>query len=478
MSRIFSCRWGLTLVAIGLICSPAWAQEPSGRLSLAALDRDFVLEQRVEELEAEWAQRFEELERELARLRAGEEASREREELILERLPAVDGDQPVEETTQPPLPADKAEALPPPAPEKKDDKKGIATLTPLSGDCGSITFKPGLRVQSRYLYDDFTGNNDFFIRRFRLKCSGNAFEIANYGLELKIDSTGKIDTNPTPPAIVENAWLDFPLLKDAAYLRVGLYDAPFSRNALTSDSKLLLMDRSLIKEELTTVGITDNTIGLLLHGRPCGGYVEYGVGIFDDVAFERFGTVVTRNSNDLMPMGRVVWHLLDPATPADGYADERESYVGKGSRLDIGANAAYLSNCTDGVNEFDLHAWGVDLFYNSGPWVFTAEYDHGLEDMSGGATDLDIDGFYVQAGYLFCWCKTVCCPCDPVLELAARYQELDPLSSDNRLKWTSLGLNLYIRDHNLKIQTDYTFKDEEALAVDNNVFQLQLQLDY
>ena len=41
-----------------------------------------------------------------------------------------------------------------------------------------------------------------------------------------------------------------------------------------------------------------------------------------------------------------------------------------------------------------------------------------------------------------------------------------------------LRRNLYIRDDNLKIQTDYTFKREGGTELDNDVFQMQLQLDY
>ena len=81
------------------------------------------------------------------------------------------------------------------------------------------------------------------------------------------------------------------------------------------------------------------------------------------------------------------------------------------------------------------------------------------------------DGWYVQAGLLlFCG-----------IEIAGRYQELDVDNtvSDDGLRWTSIGLNKYIRDHNLKIQSDYTFKREQGSnEIDNDVFQVQLQLDY
>jgi phosphate-selective porin len=331
---------------------------------------------------------------------------------------------------------------------------------------GDITFTPGLRLQSRYTYDDENGNHDIFIRRTRLKAKGEAFDVARYYAEIKIDSVGRFEKDPK--AQVENAWLDFTVMPELA-LRVGLYDVPFSRNALTSDSKQLLMDRSLIKGALADLGLADNTIGVLGHGRPFGGHFEYSVGIFDNEKFEKSGTTATKQSDKLMPAGRIVFHLLDPAKPL-GYADYRGSYLGQGQRLSIGANSGYLSKARDGVNEFDLFGWGVDLFFNTGSFTLEAEYDRFMEDMSGGNPDIEGDGWYVQAGYLL----------RPAIELAARYQELDAdrSVSDNRLQWTSVGLNIYIREHNLKIQTDYTFKREQGSDVENDMFQIQLQLDY
>jgi hypothetical protein len=365
---------------------------------------------------------------------------------------------------EPPAEEDEKPAVP-------DLAKGILIMT----NDGDLTFKPGVRIQPRYMYEQGNDNHDFLIRRFRLKGGGNAFDVAKYGVELKIDSEGRFAA--TPSARVENAWLDFPVETDLMYLRVGLYDIPFSRDALTSDSKLLFMDRSLIKEELTGVGFADNTIGVMLHGRPDCGRYEYMFGVFDSVVYERFGVAGTRESDDLMPGGRFVVSLLDPQSTLDGYADYLGSYLGKGQRLDIGINAVHLSDALDAATTLDLSAWGVDLFYNTGPYTFQTEYDQILENVDGGV-DIFADGWYVQGGYLFN-------PCDPCLEFALRYQELDPLVGDT-LQWTSVGFNWYIREHNLKVQTDYTFRSDTVGTVipggiglfDEDVFQIQLQLDF
>ena len=268
----------------------------------------------------------------------------------------------------PPAAAVPAPVPAPPVAEAKPAEKPLLTwqVTP------DITFKPGLRLQTRYEYNTGSNNNDISIARFRLKASGEVYEIAKYNLEMKIDNTGRSGANPS--AAVENGWLDF-VYSDALVGRAGLYDVPFSRDALTSDSKLLLIDRSLIKDALTSFGLADNGIGVMARGRPFGGRFEYMVGAFNNDRFDGFRTSSSRRSNLVMPMGRVAVDLLDPAPPF-GYGDYRASYVGKGQRLSIGANGGWLGNAKIGTTQdFDIFAWGVDLFFNQGPWTFQAEYD-------------------------------------------------------------------------------------------------------
>jgi hypothetical protein len=364
-----------------------------------------------------------------------------------------------------------------------DLAKGIL----IASNEGDLTFKPGLRIQPRYMYDSGNGNNDFFIRRFRLKAGGSAYDLAKYGLELKIDNEGRFAA--TPSARAENAWLDFPVVTDLMYLRAGLYDLPFSRDALTSDSKLLFMDRSLIKEQLSAVGMADNTYGLMLHGRPHCAHYEYCIGIFDNDQYERFGIAGVRESDELMPAGRFVISLLDPLPSLDGYGDYLQSYIGKGQRLEIGTNFAHLGDAVDTGVVQDLTAWGVDVFANSGPYTFQAEYDMINDNVVGGG-DVVSDGWYAQAGYLFHYD-----PCDPcAAEFCVRYESLDPLlfaagvpDNGEQLEWVRVGFNFYIREHNLKIQTDYCFRSGNDLTAplvgglglfDEDVFEVQLQLDF
>lgn len=339
-----------------------------------------------------------------------------------------------------------------------DLSKGVSVLSPSKG----LTLQLGLRVQPRYIYDEETNNNDMMIRRTRLKAKGDAYEKVKYYLEWKIDNVGQ--EGKTATAKVEGAFIEY-LYNPFLNIRAGIYDAPFSRDALTSDAKLLLMDRSLIYEELLRHGLADNTYGLLLYGRPYDGFIEYSFGLFDSDVYDN-------NTNELMWGGRFVINLFD--RPKVGYADYMGSYIGEGKRLSIGANYERLANITVSGNEFDLSAWGMDIFGNYGRFTLQSEYDRFEKDF---VTQGDVKGYgwYVQGGYLL--------PLEyrgTRFEIALRYQLLEPdtRTSGDKKRWTALGLNSYLNGHNLKLQMDYTFKDEEGQGVDNNTFMLQGQIEF
>jgi hypothetical protein len=363
-----------------------------------------------------------------------------------------------------------------------------------------ITFKPGFRLQGQYRYGGVVSDHLFRIRRFRMKGSGKLFGIAKYGAELRVDGTGStripgLAGVPINNIGVENGWVEFTKLQDVK-ARFGLYDIPFSRSNLTSDSKLLFQDRSIIRSLLSGVGLSDNTIGALFHGRPFNGKLEYATGVFQNDNFKQLPTT----------SARLVLNLLDPPKQG-GYADYRGSYIGQGRRLAISANGAYTPNVTDlnpnlpggatpaGTN-YDLYAFGSDIFFNTGPFTVQAEYNWFKKDTGStgpaGAADYVTQGGYVQAGLLlgplFGIQEGASASFLNSIELAARYQDVDDETpavfgvggaARGRAQWTSVGLNYYIRSHNLKVQTDYTFRDSTFFGEgDRHVFQLQLQLDF
>ena len=335
---------------------------------------------------------------------------------------------------------------------------------------GDITFTPGLRIQPKYEFNGVDNNHDFYIARVRLKGKGNIYATAAYYFEIKLDNMGRF--NRTTTAQVENAWLDFPI-EQTFHIRTGFFDIPFSRNALTSDSKLLLIDRSMIKDALTSLGFADNTIGVFVHGRPLNGHFSYATGVFDNLNFEAANpnpAITTMKANGFMTSARFAYDFFDPA-PAGGYGDYQGSYIGKGHRLTIGTNAAFLPKAQINATEFDIFAWGADVFFNTGPFSAEAEYDLFNQNMKTATiSDINGSGWYIQGGYLI----------NSKIEIASRYQEVDPNTniSNDKTKAVTLGANYYLHSHSLKIQTDYSFKIEEGADLSNDVFQIQLQFDF
>ena len=132
--------------------------------------------------------------------------------------------------------------------------------------------------------------------------------------------------------------------------------SPSLETHLTSDSKLLFMNRSLIKSALTAVGFADNTIGALFHEVVLDGRFSYGVGIFQNDRFKKVPTVA----------GRFVVHLLDPGKTQrsrGSYANYRGSYIGEGQRLELGVNTGFtpgasIVSTTAPDAEFDVHGRG------------------------------------------------------------------------------------------------------------------------
>lgn len=338
---------------------------------------------------------------------------------------------------------------------------------------GKLTFIPGVRMQIRYENNQMDHNNDFYIKRLRFKGKGNIYGIAAYNLELKVDGTGQF--NKAPAMLLEHAWLTFPLIENDMTLRIGLEDDVFSRNALTSDSKLLLMDRSQIKEALTNLGVTDNTIGALIYGRPFNGHVTYSAGIFDNLGFNNVNlnapTALVRKADGAMWVARVAVDALEPANPNGSYDDYHASYLDGKTRLTIATNIAYASNVEFGDKIFNLTAYGVDAFFGAGPVSLEAEYNTYNEHLTNnGQGEIKGKGYYVQGGVLV----------TPKLEFALRYQEADVDNTifPDKLMWTSIGCNYYFRNHDFKLQTEYTIRKEATTPINNDVFVVQLQLSF
>ena len=111
--------------------------------------------------------------------------------------------------------------------------------------------------------------------------------------------------------------------------------------------------------------------------------------------------------------------------------------------------------------------------------------------MIGAMPDVVTKGGYVQAAVMLNSAieRVRSSSWIPPMELAVRYQDVDNggelanidlglvVADTGRIQVAEVGMNFYIRDHNLKVQTNYSYVNLEGGRT-SNLSQLQLQLDF
>jgi len=155
-----------------------------------------------------------------------------------------------------------------------------------------FTLGIGLRLQPRLELENEVGpkgtdwRRDFILRRSRLSGFGKMQNVY-YKFEWKIDGTDQVAsssqtaTGSITSAQLENGYLQYPV-GNGVEIRAGLYDIPYSRDRLTSDSQQLAVDRGAVSNVPNALGLVDNGVGLHVLGKINGGRAEYAVGLFDN----------------------------------------------------------------------------------------------------------------------------------------------------------------------------------------------------
>lgn len=331
----------------------------------------------------------------------------------------------------------------------------------------------GLRMQPRMVYSRIPvpgiregeeWQRDFLIRRARIKVSGKMLS-AVYSLEWRLDATGLISglVLTSPIAGVENAWLQWPLAGPGLEIRAGLYDQPFSRDRLTSDSKQLAVDRSLVSGVPAALGLADNAIGLDLRGKFEGGRYQYAVGVFDN------RTIQGPFQDMPMFVGRLDFNF---GSSKNVY---RDAHFGSDSWYSLGLNGSYQASIQDSTGADDglnaaVGADGmIDVPAGPGRLLAKAEVNHIHTEAVQGGTKRDTMAWMVGAGYLFL---------NQRLQPIVRFDQVHPDEAEGKgiTAITHLGLNYYQRGHNLKVQADVGFLSSTGEPLDE--FRLQTQIDF
>lgn len=274
------------------------------------------------------------------------------------------------------------------------------------------------------------GNTRTYLRRARLNAGGRFIEEFDFRLELEL--AGALANTTGLRAQLTDAYITWNRF-DAASVRIGQFKSPFGFEQLYLDSRLSTIERSLVNDRLTP----GRQIGVQVGGDVLDQRVSYAAGLFNGN-----GTNVNFNDNDkLMLAGRV------SAVPFSGRLFDvpwRWSFGANGFR-NSDAGAAVPPEL--GISSFTGHrsAVGYDTQLVAGRTEVWGEALRGDFEPSNGKPGprLHASGWYAQAGYEAIRDK---------LQFIARREEFG--GSGHSTRSSIVGLNWYLRHHDLKLQLD------------------------
>lgn len=345
----------------------------------------------------------------------------------------------------------------------------------------SMTFH--IRIQSLYEGNYSLATKEyvdgFQIRRSRLKFGGFAFSPKlKYKIELALANSdirgGAVPESGNTSNIVLDAYLTWNFWRDWS-LVFGQKKLPGNRERVISSQELQFVDRSNLNSNFNIdrdagVQLLYNTnyvnlIGAVTMGEGrnmiidnVGGH-DYTIrgeylpfGAFTDEG-DYFGSDLVREPTPKLSLA-VTYDFNDGASRTGGQLGEFMPVTRDLSTIFADAHFKYRG--------FSSMLEYVNKQAPEGPLVYGTDGEL-LDTFYTG------EGFNWQAGYLF----------ENNLEIAGRYTRVTPESITGRDQNTQYTLNLsrYFRGHNLKIQTDVTFIEEDN-SDDLLMYRLQVELAF
>ncbi|TVR04525.1 MAG: hypothetical protein EA398_01870 [Deltaproteobacteria bacterium] len=340
------------------------------------------------------------------------------------------------------------------------------------------------RVQTRATWRDREGEDAdilFKVRRARMVLLG---DLPEQSLSLYIQlGLGSSDIERDNPIPLRDAVVTWTGLRDAS-VRAGQMKVPFSRERMISSSALQLADRSAVNAELSL----DRDVGLQVYSSDLFGLGQrlgYQLGVFGGEGRNRAAA-----GTGLLYAGRLQVQPLGAFPDAMLEADLSRSPV---PRLSLGVAGGYnvetrRARSTHGA--FLEDGWAFDTLHAAADLMFkwrglsvqaetiwrdarNPRRPHDLEedeDEPGPPLPRTGLGWFVQLGWV-----------GPTgMELSGRVSEVRPLADDESALVTSreftLGAGRYMRNHDLKLQADYTL----ALTGDGDVagHEARLQMQF
>ncbi len=385
---------------------------------------------------------------------------------------------------------------------------GIITLSVLSSaSAGGVTVfkdgdkyvKMGGRIQMQYHKKDpdgKEGTDSVFFRRFRPYLEGSTHK--NWKGKFQWDMGKAKEGNELA---VKDAYIQYKGFSSNK-LTIGNTKTPFSREFLTSSKKQQLVERTFVGDH--NYGSPDRMLGLKLEGHNESKKLEYGVAFGsesidpDDDKLD-FDSPVNKNSDfneGWVAAARLDFHPLGPLKKSQGdFKGDTKATIGVGvftwsndddnnTRFCDGQDRKSCDSTSSGYTKasgkpdvdsvtglevsaaFRGKGLSVDAQYNS---IDTDTVDPSITSGIYKSGSTTLENLAVEAGYMVVPSK---------LEVVVGYQSQDADNYTDTWTRTSFGLNWFIKEHDIKLQTTYRMGENLKGKKDNDEDELFVQMQY
>lgn len=250
-----------------------------------------------------------------------------------------------------------------------------------------------IELDGRLFLGPNSSKSTFLVRRARLFMTGTLYHYFGFMLMPRWDRFKDIS--------LHYAWVET-LEPNFAKIRLGLFKEPFSLEALTTDTFLNFVERSIVVRTFCQI----EDIGIMVFGDLFSGRIDYGLGIFNGR-----GRKLDNNNNKEI-VGRIVYNLLSSArfgrlylgvSGSTGRKDENLS----GFEFVTEEDTPFWRWVDDSYFPVEVHSqhlrWGTDLEWLVGPFYFSAEYlytNWGHIHKGSRSKLFQGSGGYVECSYL------------------------------------------------------------------------------
>lgn len=304
-----------------------------------------------------------------------------------------------------------------------------------------------------------------YLRRLRFGAQGRFVEEFNFRVEMEL--AGSLANATGFRAQLTDAYVAWNRF-DSANIRAGQFKTPFGFEQLYLDPRLYFVERSLVNDRLTP----GRQIGAQVGGEAWDERFNYAVGLFNGN-----GTNQNFNDNDrFMTAGRasvvpLTGRFLDePARWTVGLNAFRTRDANVTVSPEFGIDSTPSSAAKDNIFLGHRRGLGYDTQVEIGPFEAWAEYLRGTFEPEDRLPlrRLRSSGWYAQTSYYVIFDK---------LQLVARRDVFDPIQSadGDDTRTTTLGLNWYFKQHDLKLQLDWLRSDVPGLSKTQNKWIARMQ---